>query len=144
MFFLPAQAKAGPKATFFLEFAGEPIDPLDWLKTCPNEVIDYMLAKAREPNDEPMPPRVGIGHNGGPALAVGGDQLLNRVERAIGHWQATGCVKGKGRSQFYGLAMTLKEAGLSEHERRTILYEQAGFATNPTERRGEIDAHLKL
>ena len=46
-----------------------------------------------------------------------------------------GCVKGKGRTQLWLLAKHL--AAAARH-----LHEQAGFASNPVERRGEIEALL--
>jgi len=49
-------------------------------------------------------------------------------------------VKGKGRTQLWLLAKHLAAAGCSDEDMRAMLYEQAGFARNPPERRGEIEA----
>jgi hypothetical protein len=51
-------------------------------------------------------------------------------------------VKGKGRTQLWLLAKHLAAAGCSDEEMRAILHEQAAFASNPVERRGEIEALL--
>jgi hypothetical protein len=61
---------------------------------------------------------------------------------ATDYWRARGCVKGKGRTQLWLLAQHLAAAGCSDKDTRTILHEQAGFASNPVERRGEIEALL--
>jgi hypothetical protein len=64
------------------------------------------------------------------------------VRWAIDYWRARGCVKGKGRTQLWLLAKRLAAAGCSDEDMRTILHEQAGFASNPAERRGEIETLL--
>ena len=56
--------------------------------------------------------------------------------------ESVGCVKGKGRTQLWLLAKRLAEAGCDERTMRDILDEQAGYATNPDERRGEIEGLL--
>jgi hypothetical protein len=61
---------------------------------------------------------------------------------AIDHWRARGCIKGKGRTQLWLLAKHLAAAGCSDQDMRAILHEQAGFASNPAERRGEIEGLL--
>ena len=66
-----------------------------------------------------------------------------RVEWAIDYWRRRGCVKGKGRMQRWLLAKRLAEAGCVDTDMRVILHEQAGFATNPRERREEIEALLR-
>jgi hypothetical protein len=65
------------------------------------------------------------------------------VQWAIDYWRGRGCVKGKGRTQLWLLAKRLAAAGCDEQEMRTILDKQAGFATNPEERRGEIERLLR-
>jgi hypothetical protein len=61
------------------------------------------------------------------------------VQWAIDYWRRRGCIRPKGRTQLWLLAKRLAEAGCYDLEMRHILYEQAGYATNPKERRGEID-----
>jgi hypothetical protein len=51
-------------------------------------------------------------------------------------------VKGKGRTQLWLLAKRLAESGCDAHTIGNVLYEQAGHATNPEERRSEIDGLL--
>jgi hypothetical protein len=65
-----------------------------------------------------------------------------RVKWAIDYWRNRGCIKGKGRTQFWLLAKRLAEAGYDDAEMRDILDEQAGHATNSVERRGEIEGLL--
>ena len=49
-------------------------------------------------------------------------------------------MKGAGRTQLWFLAKRLRQAGCDDPEMRAILWEQAGYATNPEERRSEIEA----
>ena len=62
------------------------------------------------------------------------DEALAQMKR--------GCVKGNGRTQLWLLAKRLAEAGFGDVAMRDILDEQAGYATNPEERRSEIDGLL--
>ena len=68
--------------------------------------------------------------------------IRNGSEWAIDYWRKRGCVKGKGRTQLWLLAKRLAEAGCDDADMRAILDEQAGYATNPEERRDEIEALL--
>ena len=56
------------------------------------------------------------------------------------YWREHGCVKGAGRTQLWFLAKRLRQAGCNDTQMRTIMWEQAGYATNPEERRSEIEA----
>ena len=60
-------------------------------------------------------------------------------ETAIGDWRTVGCVKGKGRTQLWLLAKRLAEAACGDAEMQDVFYKQAAHATNPEERRSEID-----
>jgi hypothetical protein len=65
------------------------------------------------------------------------------VRWAIDYWRRRGCAKGMGRTQLWLLAKRLAEAGCDETESRGILTEQTAFATNPQERRDEIEGLLR-
>ena len=64
------------------------------------------------------------------------------MQWAIEYWSRRGCVKGNGRTQLWLLAKRLAEAGCDDVAMRDILDQQAGYATNPEERRSEIDGLL--
>ena len=65
------------------------------------------------------------------------------MQWAAEYWRKVGCVKGKGRTQLWLLAKRFAEAGCDDAEMRSILDEQAAFATNSAERRGEIEGLLR-
>jgi muramoyltetrapeptide carboxypeptidase LdcA involved in peptidoglycan recycling len=65
------------------------------------------------------------------------------MQWAIDYWRRRGCIKGMGRTQLWLLAKRLAEAGCDEMETRCILTEQTAFATNPQERRDEIEGLLR-
>ena len=73
----------------------------------------------------------------------GTEHRNRRVQLSIEYWQQHGCAKGSGRTQFWFLSKRLAEAGCDDGEMRGILYEQAAYATNPVERRSEIEGLLK-
>ena len=58
----------------------------------------------------------------------------------IEYWRDHGCVKGAGRNQLWLLSKRLRQAGCDDTEMRAIMWEEAGYATNPKERPIEIDA----
>ena len=126
LFYLPSQRPDG----FFIETQGEAIDPIAWVMRAPVEIIDHFIApdpissSATDPTPNPLK------HGGS-------------IEHVINDWHVRGCTKGQGHSQFWRLTIRLAEIGVDENHIRQILYEQAAYGTNPTERRGEIDKNLK-
>lgn len=123
MFYYPCVRDGG----FCTEFneQGAAIDPIEWINRCPNDIIDRFL--------EPEPDK---------PLHEPETNFTGTIEAAITYWHMRGCIRGRGRSQLWFLAIRLAQAGLSESEMRNALYEQAGYSTNPTERRSEIDGLL--
>ena len=125
MFYLPSRRPD----CFLVHFreGRKPLDPREWIKWIPDDLL------ASPP--PPVPPD--IQHQG--------DQPAHKdkqVQWAIEYWSRRGCVKGKGRTQLWLLAKRLAEAGCDDVAMRGILDEQAGYSTNPEERRGEIDGLL--
>ena len=125
MFYLPSK-RPGCFTTHFHE-ERRPLDPREWIDLIPDDLLT-----------SPPPPATTEVHHY-EATPAHKDM---RVQWAIDYWRSRGCLKGKGRTQLWLLAKRLAEAGCDDDEMRRILWEQAGFATNPEERRGEIDGLL--
>jgi hypothetical protein len=129
LFFWPCSR---PDGFFQHNRAGGPaIDPQQWLGECPAHIIDKIIG----PDREGMPKR--------PTNVVTAEHTDRSVQAGIEYWRQHGCVRGAGRTQLWFLAKRLAEDGCSDGEMRDILWEQAGYATNPAERRGEIEGLLK-
>jgi hypothetical protein len=126
MFYLPSK-----RPDCFLTHITEgrkPLNPSEWVNHIPN---DLLISPP-----PPVPPEI-YKHGDTPA------HKDKQVEWAIDYWRTCGCVQGKGRTQLWLLAKRLAESGCVDSEMRPILHEQAGFATNPRERREEIEALLR-
>ena len=126
MFYLPS--KRPDCFLLYLQDGRRPLDPRDWI----NLIADDLLVSP----PPPVPPEVYNDENAP-------KHRDKRVQWAIDYWRKLGCVKGKGRTQLWLLAKRLAEAGCDDAEMWDILYEQAGYATNPMERRGEIAGLLR-
>jgi hypothetical protein len=126
MFYLPSKR---PECFVIHMYVGRrPLDPFKWVNLIP----DALLVSP----PPPVPPEVGC-YESSPV------HKDKRVQWAIDYWRSVGCVTGKGRTQLWLLAKRLAEAGCDDAEARNILDEQAGYSTNPMERRAEIDALLR-
>jgi hypothetical protein len=125
MFYLPS--KRPDCFLTHLHEARQPLNPREWVSLIPDDLL------VSPP--PPAPPEIHH-HEHAPAHKDG------RVQWAIDYWRNRGCIKGKGRTQFWLLAKRLAEAGYDDAEMRDILDEQAGHATNSVERRGEIEGLL--
>ena len=126
MFYLPSK-----RSDCFLTHIHEgrkPLDPCEWVNHIPDDLLI-----SPPPS---VPPEI-YQHGDAPA------HKDKRIEWAIDYWRRRGCVRGNGRTQLWLLAKRLAEAGCGDGEMRVILHEQAGFATNPMERRAEIEALLR-
>jgi hypothetical protein len=121
MFYLPSKRPDCFLAHF--HEGRKPLDPREWVDLIPEDLL------ASPP--PPVPQEV-YHYEFTPA------HKDKRVQWAIDYWRCRGCAKGKGRTQFWLLAKRLAEAGCDDAEIDSILSEQAAFATNPDERRGEI------
>jgi hypothetical protein len=125
MFYLPSK-----RPECFLVRMNEsrrPFDPREWVNLVPD---DLLISPP-----PPAPPEI---HNYGATPR----HKNERIRWAIDYWRQRGCIKGKGRTQLWLLAKRLAEAGYDDEGMRKILDAQAGYATNPEERRGEIEALL--
>jgi hypothetical protein len=126
MFYLPSK-----RPDCFFKHTHEvrkPLDPCEWVNYIPDDLL------ISQP--PPVPPEI-YQHGDTPAYKD------KQVEWAIEYWRKCGCVRGKGRTQLWLLAKRLAEAGCVDAVMRVILHEQAGLATNPGERRVEIEALLR-
>jgi hypothetical protein len=134
MFYLPSQ-----RPDCFLAHFGadrKPLDPLQWVHL----ISDDLLASPPPPASPEVFAHACVPQDQGAVSSGCKDQL---VQWATEYWRRRGCVKSKGRTQFWLLTKRLDGAGCDEEEMRSILHEQAGHATNPEERRGEIDRLLR-
>jgi hypothetical protein len=125
MFYLPSK-----RPECFLVRMNEsrrPFDPRERVNLVPD---DLLISPP-----PPAPPEI---HNYGATPR----HKNERIRWAIDYWRQRGCIKGKGRTQLWLLAKRLAEAGYDDEGMRKILDAQAGYATNPEERRGEIEALL--
>jgi hypothetical protein len=126
LFFMPCRRPGG----FFEIYAGMPLDPDEWIKACPSDIVDNVM---NEPGGViPVCTKPWQATNG-----------TIQADRAIAYWQAHGPAQGQGRVQFWALAVKLAEAGCDASQMSAILVEQAGYAHNPAERHAEIAALLK-
>lgn len=103
-----------------------PLDPPKWVNLIP----DHLLFSPTPPVPSDIPQHEETPRHHG----------YEWVQWAIDYWRKVGCVKGKGRTQFWLLAKRLAEAGCNDPTMKDILNEQAGHATNAEERRSEKDA----
>ena len=133
MFYLPSKKPGG--FIVHIHHGRHPLNPQEWV----NLIADDLLLSP----PPPAPPQ--MHSHGDAAWRMGTPAPVHQNEFmkwATDYWRARGCVKGKGRTQLWLLAKHLAAAGCSDKDMRTILHEQAGFASNPVERRGEIEALL--
>ena len=105
----------------------EPLNPYEWVSLMP----DDLLFTASPPEARTS----ATSH----AYVPSGDSECS-VAQATEYWREHGCVKGAGRTQLWFLAKRLRQTGCDDREIRAILWEQAGYATNPKQRRSEIEA----
>ena len=126
MFYLPS--KRPGCFLMHIHEGRKPLDPCEWVSHIPD---DLLISPP-----PPVPSEI-YQHGDMPG------HKDKQVEWAIDYWRKCGCVRGKGRTQLWLLAKRLAEAGCDDAEMRVILHEQAGFATNPRERREEIEALLR-
>jgi hypothetical protein len=133
MFYLPSKRPDG-----FIVHVHQGRSPLN-----PHEWVDLIADELLLSPPPPAPPQT---HSHGDAAcreeALVPIHQIGFVQWAIDYWRAQGCVKGKGRTQLWLLAKHLAAAGCRDEDMRAILHEQAGFASNPVERRGAIEALL--
>jgi hypothetical protein len=140
LFYLPAQAVAGPDASFFIAYEGEPrqaIDPYRW--------IDKSIIDTRpEPQPEPaVEPAVGMS---APSSLVRKDPKLTRlltaieaekqahgrasyqarVAAAIDRWRQHR--KGTGNHEFFVLAASLNAASMNRADIARTLHDEAAYA----------------
>jgi hypothetical protein len=134
MFYLPAQAVAGPEASFFLVFDGDkrrPINPYQWIdKTIINHRPDpEPVADAPAPvslvRKDPNLTRA--------LLAIEAEKQAHRredyeerVDAVITKWRQH--PPGSGNHEFFMLALGLAAAGVERTEIERTLFSEAAFA----------------
>ena len=105
----------------------EPLNPYGWVDLIPDHLL--VARSSPEPTD-----------TGSPHARFLSDDSKWSVAQVTQYWRDHGCVKGAGRTQLWLLSKRLRQAGCDDVEMRAIMWEQAGYATNPKERRSEIEA----
>ena len=130
LFYLPAQA-AHPFGSFFEDHAGpsrKALEPVKWIKRAvrSSKVVPAAASGSTGKQSAKLPQIDQSGPHAG------------RVEKAIAAWTSVNQQVGQGHAAFYRLALSLRSAGLDPREMADTLYDQAIWARNPTERRGEI------
>jgi hypothetical protein len=156
LFYLPCQAK-DPSHSFFIDHNDPKRGPLDlheWIEHC-------ILDLRPEPEPQPVPihakPQAATVTVASVSskLRVTSDALRTQkaesyagrqqimIDKAIDDWRTFGVQRGAGHTGFFKLACALQQAGLDEYGINNTLYEEAGFANSPRERRAEIKGILK-
>jgi hypothetical protein len=124
LFYLPAQAAAGPEHSFFLEFTGgrrQPINPYQW--------VDHTIITHRpEPVLEPRPEPVNDAQPPTPTQ--------DRVGAAIAEWR--NAPVGQGNDAFNQLAWRLAAAGMPASKVEQTLQSEACYARSCEDRRRQI------
>jgi len=142
LFYLPSVRPHG----FAETFDGDDLDHATWIKACPPDIIDGCLRLSPNtppPQADELPPPPPPRRD--PTEQERQTHEGNIIARAIRTFQERGCGKGQGRPQLWSLFRTLKDrTSLNDAEIKAILWEQAVWAHNPEERRGEIDRLLRL
>jgi hypothetical protein len=146
LFYLPAQAAAGPDASFFLTFDDakrQPIDPYHWID---RSIIDERPApepKPVQPVRQPMPATTAC-----PKLmrmreliaeeeaAKAETNQARRQSAAIERWRHAS--PGDGNVAFLRLGHDLNRIGMSPAEIDGTLRQEAGQGRHPSERRAQI------
>jgi hypothetical protein len=145
MFYLPAQAAAGPDASFFLTFDGgkrRAINPYHW--------IDRTIINHRtEPQPEPVQPvQQPLPATACPKLmrmremiaeeetAKAKANLVQRRSAAIERWRHA--LPGDGNGAFFQLGVDLRSAGMSVADIGTTLWQEASYGRHQSERRAQI------
>ena len=110
-FYLPSQAKAGPDASFFLDFnwQNDLLNPYQWVARSINDHREPTIVK---------PP---VARSEGPQTD---DEA--KVNTAIANWRAHG--QGDGNSGFFKLAVAFRHAGLGWFEAEPKLRYEAVFS----------------
>jgi hypothetical protein len=154
MFYLPAQAVAGPDASFFLVHDGgkrRPINPYEWIdKTILNhqpEPIPEPIVAIPTPTSmvrkDPKLTRALMAIEG-EKQAYHQESRQERVETAISTWRCH--PKGAGNTAFFELAVTLASAGMERAEISRTLHAEAAYAhgrESQRERRAAISGIMK-
>ena len=140
LFYLPAQA-AHPEGSFFEDYTDskrEALEPVKWINraiqsgvaakasavgsssftTSPFAVLENLQSTQTAPHTPPASEA--------------------QKASAIRDWTTANQQQGQGNRAFYRLALRLFRAGLTHSEIRDVLHEEARWARNPAERRGEI------
>ncbi len=114
--------------SFFQTYRADapPIVPIEWVQAASQEVIETVVHLA--------PPVV-------PLQDQSPEYKDRRIQGATGHFRRLGCVRGEGRRMMYGLHKSLIEIGCDNHEAAGIMYREATYYSNVSERRTEIQKH---
>jgi hypothetical protein len=138
LFYLPAQALAGPEASFFFEFNGgnrQPINPYQWVDQTtinhqpePEQPVHSVVAHANPSNLIRKDPRLTRALLAFEAKEQASHQqnCQARVDAAISTWHQH--PKGTGNQAFFRLAASLAGAGMGRHEIEQTLHAQAAYA----------------
>lgn len=150
LFYLPCQA-AHVSGSFFIDHnadARQPLDPYVWAGYAANHARFEPTPVIPPIIIEPIMPETAC-----PKLRRVRELLLEeqmarvdhqrqeRQRKAIEKWRSTPA-KG-GNQAFFQLGVALRSAGLTMPEINAILWQEAGYARHPTERRSEIKSIMR-
>ena len=154
LFYLPCQAQ-NPRDSFFIDHnstSRQPLDPYEWAGYAANHhrpepessatVATTVTPTVAEPVQQTMPPtvcpklRLMREMIAAEEAAKVQDDRAQRKAAAIEKWHLTPAESG--HAAFFQLGVDLRGAGLGMAEIESTLWQEAGNARHPTERRREI------
>jgi hypothetical protein len=126
LFCRPCQSKERT-ASFFRDFAGQPLDPLEWIEKASDENINRY---AMDQSEQSAPAR----------LYYPAD--YEAVKQARQEWRISNHYRRQDNENFFRLGCRLAKAGLEEAEITEILNAEASIAHKPSDRRAQIPSVL--
>ena len=152
LFYLPCQA-ATPANSFFMDVNDKnrlPLDPYQWADFAANHVqperVEIMEPVLAEPMPQPLT------ETSCPKLRLVREMMheeetssvaavSTRRQAAIDTWRST--PSGEGSNAFFQLGVDLRSTGMDHAEIRATLWEEAGYARHPRERRDQIKGIMR-
>jgi hypothetical protein len=153
LFYLPCQAP-NPAHSFFMDFAStdrKPLDPYEWAghaaKHARPEPLTLIPTISAEPVVPTMPPTLcpklsrvrELLHQ--EQVAKRRDRRLERQDDAIAKCRFA--PPHSGNQAFFQLGVDLRNVGLTVPEIEAILWQEAGQARHPSERRSQIRSIMR-
>jgi hypothetical protein len=125
LFYRPCQPKERA-ASYFEDFAGELLDPVEWIENASDENICRYAAMPFEADDRAATPSNTLSCN------------PETVERALRAWRNANHHVHHDNDEFFLLGCRLKQAGCSIDKIARLLRHEAAVANTPRDREAQI------